>query len=139
MLAWLEGHGVPFEGSLCPYKTSYPRTGTTSTIPAARCPARTSPSRRRGGTARRAAAPSGKLLYARLAAACAANPRITVVPQTTAKELITDESGKVTGIQCLSLRDARAGARAAHAFAHRLSKKPYLYMPKVGRLLATAR
>jgi 3-oxo-5alpha-steroid 4-dehydrogenase len=24
MLAWLEGHGVPFEGSLCPDKTSYP-------------------------------------------------------------------------------------------------------------------
>jgi len=23
-LGWLEGHGVPFEGSLCPYKTSYP-------------------------------------------------------------------------------------------------------------------
>ena len=24
MLAWLEGHGVPFDGSLCPDKTSYP-------------------------------------------------------------------------------------------------------------------
>ena len=24
MLAWLEDHGVPFEGSLCPDKTSYP-------------------------------------------------------------------------------------------------------------------
>ena len=24
MLGWLEGHGVPFEGSLCPDKTSYP-------------------------------------------------------------------------------------------------------------------
>jgi len=23
-LGWLEGHGVPFEGTLCPYKTSYP-------------------------------------------------------------------------------------------------------------------
>jgi 3-oxo-5alpha-steroid 4-dehydrogenase len=23
-LGWLESHGVPFEGSLCPYKTSYP-------------------------------------------------------------------------------------------------------------------
>ena len=23
-LTWLESHGVPFEGSLCPYKTSYP-------------------------------------------------------------------------------------------------------------------
>jgi 3-oxo-5alpha-steroid 4-dehydrogenase len=23
-LTWLEGHGVPFEASLCPYKTSYP-------------------------------------------------------------------------------------------------------------------
>ena len=23
-LGWLEGHGIPFEGSLCPYKTSYP-------------------------------------------------------------------------------------------------------------------
>src|SRR5690242_1618792 len=24
MITWLEGNGVPFEGSLCPYKTSYP-------------------------------------------------------------------------------------------------------------------
>jgi 3-oxo-5alpha-steroid 4-dehydrogenase len=24
MIAWLAEHGVPFEGSLCPYKTSYP-------------------------------------------------------------------------------------------------------------------
>ncbi|MBW6436509.1 FAD-dependent oxidoreductase [Actinoplanes hulinensis] len=24
MLAWLEGHGVPFDARLCPYKTSYP-------------------------------------------------------------------------------------------------------------------
>jgi 3-oxo-5alpha-steroid 4-dehydrogenase len=24
MISWLERNGVPFEGSLCPYKTSYP-------------------------------------------------------------------------------------------------------------------
>ena len=24
MIEWLQGHGVPFEASLCPYKTSYP-------------------------------------------------------------------------------------------------------------------
>ena len=24
MITWLEGNGVPFEGSLCPHKTSYP-------------------------------------------------------------------------------------------------------------------
>jgi 3-oxo-5alpha-steroid 4-dehydrogenase len=135
MLAWLEGHGVPFEGSLCPYKTSYPTnqhylyySGSEMSRADVAEPAPRGHRAKGRGT-------SGKLLYARLAAACAASPRITVVPQTTAKELITDESGKVTGIQCLSLRDAPGWARAAHAIGHRLSKKPYLYMPKAGRLL----
>ena len=55
MLAWLEGHGVPFEGSLCPDKTSYRPTGTTCTTPAANCPHRRRPPP--GDTEQRAAVP----------------------------------------------------------------------------------
>jgi 3-oxo-5alpha-steroid 4-dehydrogenase len=74
MLAWLEGHGVPFEGSLCPDKTSYPTnrhylyySGSELSVAEAAgddaVPAAPRGHRTRGrGT-------SGALFYARLAAA----------------------------------------------------------------------
>ena len=71
MLAWLEGHGVPFEGSLCPDKTSYPTNRhylyySGSELSAARR-ARWPPAPR--GHRTRGRGTSGGLLYARLAAA----------------------------------------------------------------------
>ena len=72
MLAWLEGHGVPFEGSLCPDKTSYPTNRhylyySGSELSAADV----APSAPRGHRTR-GRGTSGGLLYARLAAAVAA-------------------------------------------------------------------
>jgi 3-oxo-5alpha-steroid 4-dehydrogenase len=134
MLAWLEGHGVPFEGSLCPYKTSYPTnqhylyySGSELSRAGLATPAPRGHRTRGRGT-------SGKLLYARLAAAvraCGAG----VLTQTTAQRLVTDETGRVAGVACLSLRDAPGWAATAHRVLHRWSKKPYLYMPKIGRIL----
>lgn len=159
MLAWLEGHGVPFEGSLCPDKTSYPTNRhylyySGSELSAASAPKAPAPE----AAAPEAAAPeasareadtgppaprghrtrsrgtSGGLLYARLAAAVrGAGAR--VLTQTAARQLVTDPSGRVTGVECLSLRDAPAGARLAHRVLHRWSARPYLYVPKLGRVL----
>jgi 3-oxo-5alpha-steroid 4-dehydrogenase len=150
MLAWLEGHGVPFEGSLCPDKTSYPTnrhylyysgselsaapaSAPQAAAPAAAPEAGSGPPAPRGHRTR-GRGTSGGLLYARLAAAVrGAGAR--VLTQTAARQLVTDPSGRVTGVECLSLRDAPAGARLAHRVLHRWSVKPYLYVPKLGRIL----
>ena len=135
MLAWLEDHGVPFEGSLCPDKTSYPTNRhylyySGSELSAADAPAPPAPR----GHRTRGRGTSGGLLYARLAAAVrGAGAR--VLTQTAARRLVTDADGRVTGVECASLRGAPGWARQAHRILHRWSVKPYLYVPKAGRIL----
>ena len=133
MLGWLEGHGVPFEGSLCPDKTSYPTnrhylyySGSEASARAVAPPAPRGHRTRGRGT-------SGGLLFARLASA-AKDAKIQVVTQTSAVRLILD-GGRVTGVECRSLRGAPWWARAAHRALHRAARKPYLYVPKAGRLM----
>jgi len=126
MLGWLEEQGVPFEGSLCPYKTSYPtnrhflyHSGSELSAgdPAPR-------GHRAAGSGM-----SGRLLFDRLAAAARAHG-VTVLPRTTAERLVTDATGRVVGVDCRALR-------GWPAIAHRLLHKPrlFLYVPKLGRLL----
>jgi 3-oxo-5alpha-steroid 4-dehydrogenase len=153
MLAWLEGHGVPFEGSLCPDKTSYPTNRhylyySGSELSAASAPAAALEAAALGAAAPEAAAgppaprghrtrgrgTSGGLLYARLAAAVR-GAGVRVLTQTAARQLVTDPGGRVTGVECLSLRAAPAWVRLAHRSLHRWSVKPYLYAPKLGRIL----
>jgi 3-oxo-5alpha-steroid 4-dehydrogenase len=136
MLAWLEGHGVPFEGSLCPDKTSYPTnrhylyySGSEMSAADLAPPAPRGHRTRGRGT-------SGGPLYARLAAAVRGSGA-RVLTQTTAQRLVTEPEpgGRVTGVECLSLRGAPGWARLAHRVLHRWSAKPYLYVPKAGRVL----
>ena len=142
MLAWLEGHGVPFEGSLCPDKTSYPTnrhylyySGSELSAIGAPAPDAADPlAAAPRGHRTRGRGTSGGLLYARLSAAvrCAG---IRVLTQTTARQLVTDPGGRVTGVECRSLRGAPAWVRLTHRVLHRWSVKPYLYVPKAGRIL----
>jgi 3-oxo-5alpha-steroid 4-dehydrogenase len=164
MLAWLEGHGVPFEGSLCPDKTSYPTNRhylyySGSELSAAAAPAAApdagapaapdagAPAAPDAGAPAAGAAPpaprghrtrgrgtSGGLLYARLAAAVR-GAGVRVLTQTTAIRLVTGPGGRVAGVECRSLRGAPGWARLAHRVVHRWSVKPYLYVPKAGRVL----
>jgi 3-oxo-5alpha-steroid 4-dehydrogenase len=134
MLAWLEGHGVPFEGSLCPDKTSYPTnrhylyySGSELSARAVAPPAPRGHRTHGRGT-------SGGLLYARLAGAVRGSGS-RVLAQTTAVALVTGDDGRVTGVECRTLATAPAWARVAHRLLHRWSAKPYLYAPKLGRLL----
>jgi 3-oxo-5alpha-steroid 4-dehydrogenase len=137
MLAWLEDHGVPFEGSLCPDKTSYPTNRhylyySGSELSAADV----APPAPRGHRAR-GRGTSGGLLYARLATAVRGTGA-RVLTQTAARRLVTapdPQGGRVTGVECLSLRAAPGWARLAHRMLHRWSVKPYLYVPKAGRVL----
>ena len=134
MLDWLAGHGVPFEGSLCPDKTSYPSnrhylyySGSELSASAVAAPAPRGHRVRGRGT-------SGSVLFARLARAVAGSGA-RVLRQTTASALVTDSAGRVAGVECRTLRGAPAWARAGHRVLHRWSAKPYLYAPKLGRLL----
>jgi 3-oxo-5alpha-steroid 4-dehydrogenase len=159
MLAWLESHGVPFEGSLCPDKTSYPTnrhylyysgselSAAAASEAASEAGASEAGASEAGAASAGAAGPpaprghrtrgrgtSGGLLYARLAGAVrAAGARVLV--QTTAQVLVTEPGGRVTGVECRSLRGAPGWVRLAHRVLHHWSVKPYLYAPKAGRVL----
>ncbi|WP_158882864.1 FAD-binding protein [Amycolatopsis anabasis] len=136
MITWLEGNGVPFEGSLCPYKTSYPNDdyylyySGSEAAGGFRDVAKPAP---RGHRAK-GPGTSGKLLFARLAEA-ARRRGVRVLPQTAAQELITDETGAVTGVRVRTLRDAPAWARTAHRLFGKYAAKPGLYVPAMRKAL----
>ncbi|WP_082114885.1 FAD-binding protein [Lentzea aerocolonigenes] len=127
MLAWLEDQGVPFDASLCPFKTSYPtddyylyQSGSEDAYP--------DPAPR--GHRTRAKGTSGKAFFARLAEATR-RAGARVMPQTRAQELITTD-GRVTGVRCRAL----AGLpKALHGALTRAGAKPWLYYPPLGRRL----
>jgi 3-oxo-5alpha-steroid 4-dehydrogenase len=132
MLAWLAGHGVPFEGSLCTDKTSYPTnrhylyySGSELSF------ADIAPPAPRG---HRVVGPgtSGAVLFDRLSRAVSASGA-RVVPQTRAAELVVDDGRRVIGVACDSLRSAPAWARKSHRLLHKLGKKPFLYAGGLGR------
>ncbi len=134
MLAWLESHGVPFEGSLCPDKTSYPTNRHYLYFSGSELSARdVTPPAPRGHRAR-GRGTSGGLLYARLARAVRQSG-VRVLEQTSARRLVTDPAGRVVGVECRTLRGAPGWAAAAHRVLHRWSAKPQLYAPKLGRAL----
>jgi 3-oxo-5alpha-steroid 4-dehydrogenase len=131
LLAWLEDHGVPFDASLCPYKTSYPtnrhylyQSGSEHAYP--------DPAPR--GHRTHAPGTSGGALHAALAAAARARG-VRFLPQTRVVALDTP-AGPV--VVCSTLRGAPAWARFAHRTLHRWSVKPGLYLPGLGRALHRA-
>ena len=136
MLAWLEGHGVPFEGSLCPDKTSYPTNRHYLYYSGSELSARDTARPAPRGHRTRGRGTSGGLLYARLAGAVRASG-CRVMGQTTATSLVVSEydGGPVTGVVFETLGTAPAWVRFAHRWLHRWSVKPYLYAPKLGRVL----
>ena len=134
MLAWLVSHGVPFEGSLCPDKTSYPTnrhylyySGSELSFADVATPAPRGHRVVGRGT-------SGAVLFDRLATAVGASSA-RIVPQTRAVNLAVEARGRVTGVECLSMRSAPAWARTSHRVLHAVGKKPFLYGGALGRRL----
>jgi 3-oxo-5alpha-steroid 4-dehydrogenase len=134
MIAWLAERGVPFDGSLCPYKTSYPTNRHYLYYSGSELSTRDIAAPAPRGHRTRGKGTSGKLLYARLAAAARARG-VRVLTQTSAARLIADSAGRVTGVECRTLRAAPAWARVTHRILHRWSVKPGLYLPSLGRAL----
>lgn len=132
MMAWLSGKGVPFQGSLCPDKTSYPGNRHYLYYSGSeRSYAHVAPPAPRGHRAV-GRGTSGRVLFARLAAAVR-SAGVSVVTQTRAEHLVTGENGDVTGVKCLSMRGAPGWARLAHRALHKAGKKPFLYAGRLGR------
>ncbi|MFI5889666.1 FAD-binding protein [Actinoplanes sp. NPDC051513] len=131
MVDWLAGLGVPFDPRVCPYKTSYPTNehylyfSGSETSFGQRAPR---------GHRVLARGTSGRMLYARLAAATRKRG-VVLLAQTRASGLLTDAGGRVTGVECRTLRAAPAWARLGHRVLHRWSVKPGVYLPGLGRAL----
>ncbi|HKN54397.1 MAG TPA: FAD-binding protein [Amycolatopsis sp.] len=136
MITWLEAQGVPFEGSLCPYKTSYPGDdhylyySGSEAAGAFREAAKPAPR----GHRVKGPGTSGKLLMSRLAEAVRRRG-IRVLTQTHARNLILGEQGAVTGIVVDTLRDAPAWARARHRRLAQYAAKPGIYVPALRKSL----
>ncbi|MBF6251923.1 FAD-binding protein [Nocardia farcinica] len=136
MIDWLQGHGVPFEPSLCPYKTSYPNDkyylyysgsevsgyGRKVAEPAQR------------GHRVKGRGTSGKKLTGPLAAS-AARHGVRVETLTTATRLITDADGAVVGVECRTLRDAPAAVRDRYVRMAKVAAKPGIYYPPLRKNL----
>lgn len=136
MISWLEGNGVPFDGSLCPYKTSYPNddyylyysgSETAGGFREVAKPAARGHRVKGPGT-------SGKLLFARLAEA-ARRRGVQVLPGTRATELVTDGAGAVIGVRVRTLRAAPVWVRRMHRVLGRFSAKPGIYVPALRKAL----
>ncbi|MGA9872889.1 MAG: FAD-binding protein [Rhodococcus sp. (in: high G+C Gram-positive bacteria)] len=135
MVEWLQAHGVPFEASLCPYKTSYPSDRHylyySGSEAAGEFRAVATPAPR--GHRAKGRGTSGKMLFGPLAAS-ARRAGTTLVPQTRAVALVT-EGERVVGVECRSLRNAPRPIRALHARIGALSAKPGIYAPGLRYLL----
>ncbi|MFD8500726.1 FAD-binding protein [Amycolatopsis sp. NPDC059657] len=135
MITWLEQNGVPFEGSLCPYKTSYPSDDFYLYYSGSEAAGGFRDAAKPAPRGHRAKGPgtSGKLLYARLAQA-ARRKGVQVLPQSEARELLV-EDGVVVGVVVSTLRDAPAWVRRAHRLFGKYSAKPGLYVPALRKAL----
>ncbi|MBF6190400.1 FAD-binding protein [Nocardia sp. CDC186] len=135
LIEWLKAHGVPFEASLCPYKTSYPNdryylyysgseiSGAFRDIPAAQ-----------RGHRVKGRGTSGKKLTGPLAAA-ASRAGVRVETLTRVTRLITDAAGAVIGVECHTLRDAPGRVRDRYTRMAKVAAKPGIYYPPLRRAL----
>ncbi|WP_327111964.1 FAD-binding protein [Nocardia sp. NBC_01730] len=135
LIEWLKGHGVPFEASLCPYKTSYPNdryylyysgseiSGAFRDIPAAQ-----------RGHRVKGRGTSGKKLTGPLAAS-ASRLGVRVETLTRATQLLTDDVGSVIGVECHTLRDAPGRIRDRYTRMATIAAKPGIYYPPLRRAL----
>lgn len=133
-LAWLEQQGVPFDATPCPYKTSYPNNefylyysgsevsggfrDVTAPVPR--------------GHRVHGRGTSGKVLFAALDDAVR-RAGVRVMPQTRVRRLLTDDDGRVTGVEAGTVRGA--AARRTHRRLAKLAAKPGLYVPGLRKQL----
>jgi 3-oxo-5alpha-steroid 4-dehydrogenase len=136
MIDWLTDHGVPFEPTVCPYKTSYPNNKYYLYYSGSECSGEflaVGPPVQRGHRVKGKGA-SGKKLYAALARSAAA-AGIRLIPLTRAVRLVTDDKARVIGLRGVTLSDAPPVTRRLFASPASVAAKPGIYYPPLrGRM-----
>ncbi|MFG2140037.1 FAD-binding protein [Streptomyces sp. NPDC048650] len=135
-LAWLQEKGAVFEGTLCPFKTSYPtddhllyHSGNEQFPPYSDL----APPAPRGHRNKARGLASGKVLFGHLASAARARG-VTLAPRARARRLLLD-GDRVVGVEYSRLTGA--AARAHRALSAPLGKGGNYY-PQGVRALARA-
>ncbi|OBI76457.1 23S rRNA methyltransferase [Mycobacterium asiaticum] len=130
MIRWLSDRGVPFDSTLCPYKTSYPNNHYylyhSGSENAGAFRTHTPPVQR--GHRVKGRGVSGKMLYAPLAKSALALG-VQLRPQTRATQLMQEPSGRVCGVEATTMHYAPARVRRQYARLAGLSTKPGIYYP----------
>ncbi|CAM2927813.1 FAD-binding protein [Prescottella defluvii] len=135
-LQWLEGLGVPFEGSMAPRKTSYPTNdyylyySGNELAPPYKDVAEPAPR----GHRTKGRGTSGKVFFSAMEKA-ARKRRIDVRRQTTVTSLITDDGGTVIGIECREVDPRATVRRVLHRVLGSWNRKMNLYYRPIGRLM----
>jgi 3-oxo-5alpha-steroid 4-dehydrogenase len=128
MIDWLSAHGVPFEASVCPYKTSYPNNKYylyySGSENSGRFRSITAPVQR--GHRAKGPGASGKMIYQPLASA-AERSGVRVQLHTRAMSLLTNADGAVVGVRVATLADAPAWVRRRYRTYAALAVKPGIY------------
>ncbi|MEA1958551.1 MAG: FAD-binding protein [Chloroflexota bacterium] len=135
MIRWLEEAGVPFEASLCPFKTSYPTddyylyySGSENN---GKYKANAKPAPR--GHRAKGKGISGLALFHALEKAIRSRG-IQVRCQTQVQRLVIADDGRVIGVEGRSLRQGFISARV-HGFLTTINAKANTYAPPVGKML----
>lgn len=134
-LAWLRGHGVPFEGSLCPVKTSYPTdkyylyySGNESFPPYNQVAKPAA----RGHRAKGTGLPGANFYEPLRQSAEKAGVRVSY--ESTVTQLITDGDGRIVGVEYRALPAGSAQAKL-HRKLNERAHKVKNYTPAKSRQL----
>ncbi|MBS9535275.1 FAD-binding protein [Mycobacterium sp. M1] len=136
MIDWLTKHGVPFDSSLCPYKTSYPNNRYylyfSGSENAGAFRAHTPPVQR--GHRAKGRGTSGKKIYAPLANS-AQQLGTQFRPHTTVTKLLQDDDGRVTGVEAMTMAQAPRSVQRRYAALTAISVKPGVYYPPLRKVM----
>ncbi|MBO0680135.1 FAD-binding protein [Mycolicibacterium sp. S2-37] len=130
MIDWLTRHGVPFDASVCPYKTSFPNNRYYLYYSGSENSGRfreVTPPAQRGHRAHGRGA-SGKQIFFPLAAS-AARLGVRTRLHTRAHRLLTDLTGRVIGVRTRTLGGAPAWVRRRYRTYASIAVKPGIYYP----------
>ncbi|MGZ4928832.1 MAG: FAD-binding protein [Halobacteriota archaeon] len=136
-IRWLTEAGVPFEGSLCPFKTSYPTDdyyiyfSGSENNDVYKAKAKPAP---RGHRAK-AKGISGLALFENLEKTLRDSKNVEVRCQTQVLTLIKAEDGRVIGVEGRSIAPSSIFLRRFHGGITRFNAKATTYMPSLGKLL----
>jgi 3-oxo-5alpha-steroid 4-dehydrogenase len=130
MIRWLSGYGVPFDSTLCPYKTSYPNNRYylyhSGSENSGAFRSHTPPVQR--GHRVKGKGVSGKMLYRPLAESALALG-VRFHPHTHVTKLVQDSSGRICGVEATTMHYAPLRIRRLYSRLAGLSTKPGIYYP----------